>query len=68
MRLSGYVPKFDIEPDFTIDYNLKTKSFEFEITIYGIYVGKRKSEWIDGISQATPIYTRKNKLKKNNQL
>jgi hypothetical protein len=65
MRLSGYVPKFDIEPDFTIDYDMKTKSFEFEITIYGIYVGKRKSEWIDGISQATPIYTRKNKSKES---
>ena len=28
MKLSGYVPKFDIDPDFTIDYNEKQKIFQ----------------------------------------
>jgi len=65
MRLSGYVPRLDIEPDFTIDYNLKSKNFSFKLTIYGVYVGKRKSECIEGINVTVPIYTPKNKLKES---
>jgi hypothetical protein len=49
MKISGYVIRLDIAPDFTIEYNEKTQTFEFELSIYGIYVGKRKSEWIFGI-------------------
>jgi hypothetical protein len=61
MRLSGYVPKFEIDPDFTIDFNETKKYFEFEITLYGIYVGKRKSEWIAGIDGNKAIYIQKSK-------
>ena len=63
MRLSGYVPKFEIDPDFTIDFNETKKYFEFEITLYGIYVGKRKSEWIAGIdgTNLVPIQPSKSK-------
>lgn len=67
MRLSGYVPKFEIEPDFTVDYNEKKKYFEFEITVYGIYVGKRKSEWIAGVDGTKAIYIPKNKSKEFSQ-
>ena len=67
MRLSGYVPKFELEPDFTIDYNLKKKYFEFELTIYGVHVGKRKSEWIAGIDGTKPIYIPKSKSKESLQ-
>ena len=67
MRLNGYVPRFDIEPDFTIDYNEKKKSFNFEITIHGIYTGRRQSEWIEGIDGTKAIYTAKSKLKEFSQ-
>ena len=67
MRLSGYVPRFDIEPDFTIDYNDKKNSFYFALTVHGIYVGKRNSEWISGIDGTRPIYTQKNKSKEFSQ-
>jgi hypothetical protein len=63
MRLCGYVPRIDIDPDFTIDYNEKKEYFEFEISIHGVYAGKRKSEWIAGIDGTKPIYIQKNKLK-----
>lgn len=62
MRLSGYVPVLDIEPDFTIQYNENKKYFNFKLTVYGIYVGKRKAEWIQGIDRYNPIYIQKNKL------
>jgi hypothetical protein len=61
MRLSGYVPKFEIDPDFTIDFNETKKYFEFEITLYGIYVGKRKIEWIAVIDGNKAIYIQKSK-------
>jgi hypothetical protein len=67
MKLSGYVPKFEIEPDFTLDFNERKKYFEFELTVYGIYVGKRKSEWINGIYGNKAIYTEKSKLKEFSQ-
>lgn len=63
MTMSGYVPRLDIPEDFTIQYNNKNDYFEFKLSIHGIYVGKRKSEWITGVDGAEPIYTAKSKLK-----
>jgi hypothetical protein len=67
MRLSGYVPRFDINPDFTIDYNEKKNQFYFELTIHGVYAGKRKSEWILGVDETKPIYIQKNKSSEYSQ-
>jgi hypothetical protein len=67
MRLCGYVPRIDIDPDFTIDYNEKKQYFEFEISVHGVYAGKRKSEWIAGIDVNKPIYIQKSKLKEFSQ-
>jgi hypothetical protein len=65
MRLSGYVPRLDIDIDFTIDYNEKKKYFEFEITVHGIHTGRKQSEWIVGVDGSKAIYTQKNKLKES---
>jgi hypothetical protein len=67
MRLSGYVPRLDITPDFTLDYNHKKKYFEFQLTVHGTYTGRKQSEWIAGIDGSTPIYTQKNKSKEFSQ-
>jgi hypothetical protein len=61
MRLAGYVPRLDIDTDFTIRYNEKTEYFEFKITMYGTYVGKRKSEWIQGLDGTLVVPIQKNK-------
>jgi hypothetical protein len=61
MRLSGYVPRFDIDEDFTIEYNEGIKGFNFKLSIYGIYVGKRKSEWIFGVDGTAVIPMHQNK-------
>jgi hypothetical protein len=63
MKLSGYVPRIDINPDFTLNYNQQKQYFEFELSIYGVYVGKKKSEWITGIDETKAIYTAQNKSK-----
>jgi len=68
MQISGCVPRLDIDLDFTLDYNYKKKYFEFEITIYGVYIGRKQSEWIEGIDGSKPIYTLKNKSKESLQV
>jgi hypothetical protein len=62
MKIAGYVPRLDIPVDFTIEYNHKSEYFEFEISVYGIYVGKRKSEWILGVDETTVLYAPQIKL------
>lgn len=49
MRSKGYLLRYDIDPDFTIMYNGKT--FNFELSIYGVFVGKKKAQWYDGIDK-----------------
>jgi hypothetical protein len=61
MRLTGYVPRLDIQPDFTLDYNEDKKYFEFELSLYGIYLGKKQSQWIDGVEGTLIVYTQTNK-------
>lgn len=61
MKLSGYVPRLDIDSDFTIEYNVEADNFNFELSLYGTYVGKKKSEWVVGIDGTTVITSRETK-------
>jgi hypothetical protein len=61
MKLSGYVPRIDLDPDFTIRYNEIKNFFEFELSVQAVYAGKRKSEWIAGIDGTNPIFIPQNK-------
>ena len=47
MKAKGYLIRYDIDPDFTIAYN--GKSFDFKLSIYGVFVGKKKAQWFDGV-------------------
>jgi hypothetical protein len=53
MRSKGYVPRYDIDPDFTVGYNGKT--FEFELSVYGVYVGKKRAQCIQGVDKNSPV-------------
>jgi len=48
MRDSGYVPVRDLDPIFIIKYNEENNSYQFSISIHGIYVGKKKAQQYDG--------------------
>ena len=63
MRSAGYVPRLDIDTDFTIEYNEKAQTYNFELSIYGVYVGKRKSEWILGVDERAVIPIQQNRSK-----
>jgi hypothetical protein len=65
MRLSGYAPRLDIASNFTIKYNEKAQIFEFKLTTYGTYVGKKKSQCILGIDGTTAVPILKNKSKES---
>jgi len=67
MKLSGYTPRLDIDPDFTISYNHKKKYYEFQITMYGTYIGKNKSQWTTGIDGTQIVPTHKSKSKESLQ-
>jgi len=61
MRIAGYVPRLDLSEDFTIEFNQKKEYFEFTLSIYAVYVGKKKSEWILGIDETRVISMTKSK-------
>jgi hypothetical protein len=61
MRINGYVPRLDLDPDFTIRYNEEKDFFEFELSMHSVYAGKRNSEWIAGIDGTKPIPTLQSK-------
>ena len=67
MRLSGYSPRIDIDPQFSLSYNEQKNYFEFKLSIYGIYIGRKKTEWILGIDGTKPVYTQPAKLKEYSQ-
>lgn len=61
MKLSGYVPRLDIDPDFTISYNETTRSFEFELSLHGVYIGRKQAKWILGLDGTKIIYSPKSR-------
>lgn len=59
MRETGYVIRLDIEPDWTISYT--GNYYEFVLSVYGSYIGKKNAACIDGLDKNRPIYTPQNK-------
>lgn len=49
MYVKGYLPRLDIDPDFTVQFNGRT--FNFEVSLYGVFVGKRKCEQYSGVDK-----------------
>jgi hypothetical protein len=48
MNAKGYVPHFDIEPAFSLEY--KKDSYEFLLSMYGVYIGKARAKCYHGVS------------------
>lgn len=45
MKDEGVVPSLDLSPGFTIDYDPERAVFRFELSVYGMYVGKEGDLW-----------------------
>ena len=65
MRDSGYVQGYDIDPDWSISYS--GNYYDFVLSLYGSYIGKRSAECIDGLDKNRPIYTQVSKLEESLQ-
>ena len=61
MRLSGHVPRLDIDPDFTISYNHIKEYFEFTLSVYGSYIGRKRARWTVGIDGTEVIAIQQSK-------
>ena len=65
MKYSGYIRRLDIDTDWTIIYN--GNHYEFILSVYGAYVGKRNALCLDGLDKNRPIYTQKSKSDESSQ-
>lgn len=61
MRDKGYVRILDLDPHWSIDYNAVDCNWGFKMSMFGTYVGKRKSWQYEGTWQGKlmPRSTRK---------
>lgn len=59
MRETGYVRRLDIDTDWSISYT--GNYYEFILSVYGSYIGKKNAACIDGLDKNRPIYTQKSK-------
>ena len=59
MKDSGYVIRLDIEPDWSISYT--GNYYEFILSVYGSYIGKKNAACIDGLDKNRPIYSPQNR-------
>ena len=55
MRCEGYVERIDLNSDFTLSYNGASKGFDFRLSVFGVFVGKKKAQgikYVDGYKPA----------------
>lgn len=50
MREQGYVPILDLDTQFSLLYYEDQDTYEFDIVVYGVFVGKKKSYMYEGFS------------------
>lgn len=50
MREQGYVPILDLDIQFSLLYDETNDLYEFDIVVYGVYVGKKKAHLYEGFS------------------
>lgn len=53
MRGKGYIRVLDLDPSFSVEFDGET--WVFLMTLYGVYVGKKKSWQSEGITQGKLI-------------
>ena len=53
MKDSGYTRMLDVDPSFSVEFDGQT--WKFLMTIHGVYVGKKKSWQLEGITQGKLI-------------
>jgi|AntAceMinimDraft_5_1070358.scaffolds.fasta_scaffold00254_1 hypothetical protein len=65
MRSQGYVMRIDIDPDWSISYT--GSDYDFMLSVYGAFLGKKNSLCIEALDKNRPIYIPKSKLDRLSQ-
>lgn len=55
MRESGYVPVLDLGPYWSTSFVKDKLSYQFILSVYGVYVGRKRSWEIEGIVNGTEV-------------
>lgn len=63
MKSEGYIPRSDIDLDFTLSYSGPRNGYTFRLSVYGVYVGKRSAQLLDSAYGYKPQYSNKAKAK-----
>lgn len=50
MRESGYVPVLGLGPYWSTSYETAKNQYDFVLSVYGVFVGKREACKVEGIS------------------
>jgi len=56
MRDNGYAPRVDIDPDFTLEYDSVNNEWKFQLSVYGVFVGKKKAKEVSSLYGYRPSY------------
>lgn len=59
MRESGYVPVLGFGPFFSTAYNEDKDTYDFSLSVYGVYVGIKRAGSVEGVDGAGRWYERK---------
>lgn len=60
MREDGYVPVLDFGPFFSTTYIAETGRYDFVLSVYGVYVGRKKAKTTEGVDGLGRWYERNN--------
>ena len=63
MTDAGYVPRLDLDPEWTTSYN--KSHYEFEISVYGTYVGRKRAKCLEGVEGGKPVYFHQSRPKES---
>ena len=55
MREAGYIPVLDLGPYFSTLFDKDSGEYEFKLSIYGVYIGRRRSWEVEGVSNGREI-------------
>lgn len=55
MRAEGYAPVLDLNPQWTTEYNVEKKRYDFIISMFGVFVGGEDLSTIIGYSDGKLI-------------
>ena len=67
MRDDGYVPVLALGPLFSTTYVEEKDHYTFELTVYGVFVGKKKACLIEGMDEVGRLLPRSTQRIKSSQ-